>query len=410
MSGSAAGGDRSAALVDGLAALDARAWGQLLRSLRALGLPATAELLARPSSELVAGAPRDQLCALIADDVDLRTALRGDLGLPAAVHALLAAAAPDAADVPPPATPAATSAAGPATAAPTDPAGPAVTPAADDGEGRSAERARALRRSRDEERRRREGAEARATAAEARAEEARVAAERDRAALTEREAALARAEEATADAVARAERRAAGRIASLEEELATERRTADELRRTAERLRGEVEALRAELARTPAPAGTTPAAGPGGGAQRPLQPPAELEPDSTDAARWLATRCDRLLVDGYNVVLSLRPGRPLEEQRRWLVDRLRPLAARGLVRPLIVFDGAGRTGGLRDTGGVEVRFTAGGASADDEIVFEVAATDRPMLVVTDDVELGVRVRAEGGNVVGTVHLPGIADA
>lgn len=394
-------GGPASALADGLAALDARAWGQLVRNLRTLAPPATADLLARPSSELVAGAPRAELCALIAADADTCTALLADLGLPAAVHALLAATAPGpaASDLTPAGAP-------PADAA--DAAGPTDTPAADD-DARSAERSRVLRRSRDEERRRREGAEARAAAAEARAEEARVTAECGRAALAERDAALARAEEATADAVARAERRAAGRIAALEEELATERRTTEELRRTTERLRGEVDALRVDLARA-ATAPTAAAAVAGGAGERPLQPPAELAPDSTDAARWLAARCDRLLVDGYNVVLTLRPGRPLEEQRRWLIDRLRPLAARGLVRPLVVFDGAGRTGGLRDTGGVEVRFTAGGASADDDIVFEVAATDRPMLVVTDDVELGTRVRAEGGNVVGTVHLPGIADA
>lgn len=405
MSGPGADRAPTTALADGLAALDARAWAQLLRSLRTLDLPpAATALLARPISELVAGAPRRELCALVAGDAEVCAALRDDLGLPAAVHALLAAATPDGGT---PDAAAADRDADRQEASATE--RPAPAPAGD-GEDRSAERTRTLRRSRDEERRRREGAEARATAAEARAEEARNAAEQARDALAERDAALARAEDATADAVARTERRAAGRIAALEQELAGERRTVEELRRTAERLRGEVDALRAELARAPAAPPRASSAAPGAAGGRPLQPPAEVAPDSTEAARWLAARCDRLLVDGYNVVLTLRPGRPLEEQRRWLVDRLRPLAARGLVRPLVVFDGAGRTGGLRDTGGVEVRFTAGGASADDEIVFEVAATDRPMLVVTDDVELGDRVRAEGGNVVGTVHLPGIADA
>ena len=64
---------------------------------------------------------------------------------------------------------------------------------------------------------------------------------------------------------------------------------------------------------------------------------------------------------------------------------------------------------MRDTGGVEVRFTAGGVIADDEIVFAVAATDAPVLVVTDDAELVARVRAEGGNTVGVVHLAGIVE-
>jgi len=57
-----------------------------------------------------------------------------------------------------------------------------------------------------------------------------------------------------------------------------------------------------------------------------------------------------------------------------------------------------------------VRFTADGTIADDEIVFAVAATDEPVLVVTDDAELRARVQAEGGNTIGVVHLPGIVDA
>jgi predicted RNA-binding protein with PIN domain len=141
-------------------------------------------------------------------------------------------------------------------------------------------------------------------------------------------------------------------------------------------------------------------------ASRPLVLPAELAPDTTEAARWLLDGARVLLVDGYNVSLALRAGHPLVDQRRWLVERLRPLASRGRAAPVVVFDGEGQGRTQRDPSGVEVRFTASGTIADDEIVFAVAATDDPVLVITDDAELQQRVRAEGGNVLGTVHLLG----
>ena len=88
---------------------------------------------------------------------------------------------------------------------------------------------------------------------------------------------------------------------------------------------------------------------------------------------------------------------------------MRPLVARGSAAPVVIFDGDGPAGSRRDTAGVEVRFTAAGTTADDEIVFAVAATADPVLVITDDAELRARVRAEGGNVLGTVHLLGAID-
>jgi predicted RNA-binding protein with PIN domain len=137
--------------------------------------------------------------------------------------------------------------------------------------------------------------------------------------------------------------------------------------------------------------------------------PDALSDDTTAAARWLLDGVSVLLVDGYNVSLALHAGHPLGEQRRWLVERLRPLGRRGRATPVVVFDGDGEGRSQRDPSGVEVRFTASGTIADDEIVFAVAATDEPVLVITDDVELQERVRAEGGNVLGTVHLLGAID-
>lgn len=396
------GGD---AVTEALAGLDARSWAPLLRALRGIGAT-SAELstaLEPPTSALASGPARRALCAAVADDPATVALLRADTSLPAAVHAALAVGSePDTAG----------SDAGSDRDDEDD-----EGDAAHEGTGmsdRAPERARALRRTLEEERRRREGAEARADAAEARAAAAAEAAQEAAARTVTLEAALADAEESVRQAAARAERRAEARIATLEAALATARSEAESQRIEHERTRAELAAMRAELddlrargARSSRHAAVTAAGSPG---SRPLVLPAGLVPDTTEAARWLADHASLLLLDGYNIVLTLHPGRPLEEQRRWLVDRVRPLVVGDGARPVVVFDGAGVSGRMRDTGGVEVRFTAGGASADDEIVFMVAATDEPVLVVTDDVELQARVRADGGDVVGTVHLLGIVGA
>jgi len=372
-----------------LAGLDARAWAQLLRGVRLVGEPsdAVAHALERPTSELTSGAPRRALCEALAGAPDVLQALRSDASLPASVHAAIGA---------------------------TEEAPIEEGPRGDAGEDRGAraeERSRELRRALDEERRRREGSEARAAAAESRAEQA--ATERDR--LTERVAALesdlAAARDAVDQAVARAERRTTARAEALERELAEERSALASLRREHDRtrlelagLQKEVEGLRARPAERASTASASPTVG-----SRPLVLPGSLVEGTTEAARWLAARASMLLVDGYNAAFQLRQNHPMEEQRRWLIERMRPLVTRGGPAPVVIFDGAGATGRMRDTGGVDVRFTSDGVIADDEIVFVVAATDQPVLVVTDDAELQERVRAEGGNVVGVVHLPGIVD-
>jgi hypothetical protein len=376
--------------------LDARAWGSLLRAVRALRDPSEdlAALLSRPTSELSSGPSRRALCEAIVASEGALAALLDDAALPVAVHVVIAA----------------DGGAGAATGGSPDREERSAT--ASDGTARAEDRARTLRRSLEEERRRREGAEVRAASAEARAD----AADAERAELSAHAEALARdvaaAQDEVVQAGARAERRAEGRIASLEQDLAEARRALEELRRDHERVQAELSAALTEGAALAARAadreGRAGIAAAAAGA-RPIVVPDELESGTTEEARWLAGRARMLLVDGYNAALMLRPDRPLEEQRRWLVERLRPLAHRAELATVVVFDGAGTSGRMRDTGGIEVRFTAGGTIADDEIVFAVAATDVPVLVVTDDAELGRRVRAEGGNVVGVVHLPGIVD-
>jgi hypothetical protein len=375
--------------VAGLVGLDARAWAQLLRALRRLPeLPGpVAGLLDLPTSALAAGARRSELCRLLGPDARIVEALLADPALPAAAHAVL--------------EPVMSADSGTASAS-DDGAGDEGS--AEDGVERATARQRDLRREVAELRRQRDGAEVRASVAEARVTDA----EQERVVLEERvaalEAELRQAREDVAQAVARAERRAAARTDELERALASERSALEVIRRERDRGRVELDGARAELAelrsrpvveRVPAAVRT-----------RPLVLPEELAPDTTEAARWLLAGVRVLLVDGYNVSLALRAGYPLIEQRRWLVERLRPLAIRGSAAPVIVFDGEGQGRTQRDPSGVEVRFTASGTIADDEIVFAVAATDDPVLVITDDVELQQRVRAEGGNVLGTVHLLG----
>ena len=382
-------------VAEALLALDARSWAQLLRALRAMSdLPdALVDALRHPTSDLASGAARGTLCDALADTDAVLAVLREDASLPAAVHAAIASHAQDAQD----ATDALRA------------SDTATSPEPDGGSDRSARRDRGLRRTLEDERRRREGAEARAAAADVRATEA----DADRSALAVRvstlEGQLADAADTVRQAAERGERRAEARIAGLERDLAAERSAQAALRRDHERTQaelanahGEIARLQAELDRAPRPVAVSPAG-------RPLVLPPELEAGTTEAASWLAERASLLLVDGYNVSLALRAGHPLEEQRRWLIERMRPLVARGSAAPVVIFDGDGPAGSRRDTAGVEVRFTAAGTTADDEIVFAVAATADPVLVITDDAELRARVRAEGGNVLGTVHLLGAID-
>ena len=380
----------SASRVDGLLGLDARAWAQLVRALRnRVDVPdAVSDALALPSGELSSGPGRRTLCEALDAAPALVGALLGDAALPAAVHRAIGGAVADGGHDP------------------GEEHGPAT---GGDTAARSDERARSLRRSLEEERRRREGAEARAVSAESKASV--LTAERDAALarIGDLEAELARAGEAVERTAGRAERRSSLRAEGLERELAAERSAHAALQREHERVRTELAAARAEVdelrARRPAAADHREA----GRSGRPLETPPELEEGTTEAARWLAANASVLIVDGYNATLTLRSDRSLEDQRRWLVERLRPLVARRAAAPVVVFDGDRSSGRMSDTGGVEVRFSAAGVIADDEIVFAVAATDEPVLVVTDDVELGGRVRAEGGNVIGVVHLAGIVD-
>ncbi len=396
--------DRSR-VIEGLLALPPRAWAVLLRELPAVVAAAPPPLAddARPDGvrrelaalaagprSAAAGPARGRIAELLEEDPELRALLAARPGLDAAVDALRADGER-------------TAAADRVSAA----VGHGTT--GDSGVAEAAA-ARELRAELARTRRQREGAEARARAAEDRS----AAAVTDLARATER---LAMAEAALADAGAthardleRAERRAAERTRDVDTALAAGRAERERLVRDLERerdaavrLRAELERLRGEVAQLRAAAGA-----PRPSRRRPVGLPAGIAADTTEAARHLLAAVELVVVDGYNLTLRTRAGLDLAAQRRWLLDRLRPVAARG-PRVVVVFDGDRGTGTRRAEAGLDVRFTPERVIADDEIEFvagEAAADGTPTLVVTDDAELRRRVTAHDADVVGVLPFTG----
>lgn len=382
-----------AGLAGRLAQLAPVVWARLLAALRDLSVENDAQsswltLLDAPTSELAQGPGRRALCRRLAADeaalravidegrlpsdaeLAVRAAMEVEVDMPQEAHAALAHSSAEAAD-----------------------------PQTD------RDRDRELRRELESTRRQRDGAQARAQVAEQRLEELQQEVLALTVQLVEQQDADESRSDETRRAVARTERRMAAKVAALEVALAEERATVERVRRQREQDRvelnevaSELVTLRAELALlAPLAEQARREEGP-----RPLQLPSTLDPLTTQGARWLLERAEEVFLDGYNITLSQRPGEELEAQRRWLVDRVRALAAKDACRPTIVFDGDRPHGTLTRTAGVEVRFSGSAVTADDEIVFAVAATARPVIVVTDDRELIERVRAEGGNVLAPV--------
>ena len=393
-----------------LMALPNRTWALVLRELRAVlgdeagpeevrdattdgaGRPELVRLLEGPRSALAAGAGRARVAALLAVDAPLRSALAGRPPLADARAALEADA---------------DASAGPA--ADRDPGGAADATRAGNGSGADGDAARELRAELARTRRQRDGAEARARAAEDRAAAAGAAAEALRLRVDELEQRLAAAAEERARAVERAGRRAEERTRDLVDDLAAERSGRERLVRDLERERDRTTRLRAELdrLRTELAAPRTDVVGPPV-RRRPVGLPPGVEPDTTEAARHLLGEVGQVVVDGYNLTLRARADLDLAGQRRWLLDRLRPLSARGL-GVVVVFDGDRGTASRRSDVGVDVRFTSSRTIADDEIEFiagEAADGGTPTLVVTDDAELRRRVAVHDADVVGVLPFVG----
>lgn len=126
--------------------------------------------------------------------------------------------------------------------------------------------------------------------------------------------------------------------------------------------------------------------------------------DQTDPQRLdhlLSLPNPHLIVDGYNVTISAwGETLTLEQQRNRLVHGLGAVAAQTNAEITVVFDGADAIFGAKPSArGVRVLFSAKGQIADD-VVVELARVEpegRPVIVVSSDQEVAMRVRREGAN-------------
>jgi hypothetical protein len=398
--------------VEMLEALPSDAWAALLRSVRA-GLltlddrdltPAIRRLQAAPTGRLAGGRVRRELCELLARGGPPWRAvldrLREDDQLPPAVGAIVRG---EQADPPPPVVPGSTSSLERSRAELAQARAEVV---------RARDRLREVREERDAARRRAEGAEGRAAAAEAELEVLRAEVQALETARARLVGDLAAAEADRRRAVEREARRQTAEVERLRAELAALRRAEEEQRLVEQRRVEAQQQARREAARAQSEARRE-AQAQRGTKVRPGRPsvlPAGIAPDTTEAADALLHAGRLVLVDGYNLTLQNRGDLPLETQRTWLTQLLSNLAARRRVRPVVVFDGerAGRGRPRSGTREVEVRFTASGITADDELVLAVEATDEPVLVVTDDRELRARLLVSGADVIGTRPFLGAA--
>lgn len=174
-----------------------------------------------------------------------------------------------------------------------------------------------------------------------------------------------------------------GGITDVEVRVAT-----DELDRVVADLRSQIDHLRRqatpELIRAPR--------------RTPLPVPPGLFDDSKEMAEYLLAIPNMLvLVDGYNVTKTAHEEWDLEQQRDWLEQGLRSIAARTSATFDVVFDGAGVvSGGQREVSSqVRIRFSPDGVEADDVIIDHVPSVDphRPLTVVSSD----QRVRSGAGD-------------
>lgn len=146
--------------------------------------------------------------------------------------------------------------------------------------------------------------------------------------------------------------------------------------------------------------------GSGSVARRPLTLPGGVAGDSDLAVEHLMRSSALVIVDGYNLTMSMWPGAELVTQRQRLVDVLEESARRAGTEFVIVFDGADVVGGHGARRLVRVVYSPEGVIADDVIRAEVrrVPASRPVVVVTDDAEIRRDVRRLGANTVRSAAL------
>lgn len=113
-----------------------------------------------------------------------------------------------------------------------------------------------------------------------------------------------------------------------------------------------------------------------------------------------------VIVDGYNLILrtpKLQPGdgRTLRESREKLVNLLSWAMGGDQVKFIVVFDGTRETGQTEKSARVEVVFSKPPHSADDvirDLVEQHTNDDRPVTVVTADLEVARQARAMGADI------------
>ncbi len=113
-----------------------------------------------------------------------------------------------------------------------------------------------------------------------------------------------------------------------------------------------------------------------------------------------------IIIDGYNLILRtprLRPGagRTLGESRDKLINLLSWAMGGEQAQFLVVFDGNREAGEAEKSARVEVMFSRPPHSADDlirDLVEKHTGDDRPVTVVTADLEVARHARAMGADI------------
>lgn len=144
--------------------------------------------------------------------------------------------------------------------------------------------------------------------------------------------------------------------------------------------------------------------------RRPVALPPAVFEDSAEAAAHLVRVPEVLvLVDGYNVAMSIWPAVAPAELRQRLVDALSELSARTGAEVHVVFDGAELAGSVARPGGrlpVRVTFSPPDVEADDVILAMVDGVlpNRPVVVASSDRRVQEGARSRGANVVSSAQL------